>query len=385
MKGDVYLSKTPIPEKVKIRLWGKAGGRCEYEGCNEQLYLDSLTQYEFNAAYIAHIIADSPKGPRGHETLSKELATDISNLMLMCDKHHRLIDKEDEAGHTVERLVEMKKKHELRIEMVTSIQEDKQSHVLFYGANIGEHSSLIKWSDTTNAMLPMRYPAEKPAIELSLKNSSFHDKQDLYWQIESQHLKTQFNDKVKRRLELGDIHHLSVFALAPQPLLILLGTLISDIYPTDVYQLQREPQTWKWQEKTDDIEYIVNEPMTIHGKVAINLSLSASIDNSRITKILGDDTSIWTITIPSPHNDFLKGSIQLSKFRATLRKVFDEIKSKHGQDSVIHIFPAAPIATAIELGRVWMPKADLPLSIYDENRQIGGFQYTFSIGNSYSE
>ena len=380
MKGDVCLSKTPIPERVKIRLWGKAGGRCEYEGCNEQLYLDSLTQYEFNAAYIAHIIADSPKGPRGHETLSKELATDISNLMLMCDKHHRLIDIEDEVGHPVERLVEMKKKHELRIEMVTSIQEDKQSHVLFYGANIGEHASPIKWRDTTIAMLPMRYPAEKPPIELSLKNSSFHDDQDFYWRIESQHLKTQFNDKVKRRLELGDINHLSVFALAPQPLLILLGTLISDIYPTDVYQLQREPQTWKWQEKSEDMEFIVNEPVINNGKVAINLSLSASIDNSRITKILGDDISIWTITIPYPHNDFLKGSFQLSKFRATLRKVFNKIKLKHGQDKVIHIFPAAPIAATIELGRIWMPKADLPLSIYDENRQNGGFQYTFSVG-----
>ena len=114
---------------------GKAAGRCQYEGCNEPLWKDSLTQWEFNAAYIAHIIADSPNGPRGHETLSEKLAKDISNLMLMCDKHHRIIDREDVEGHPVEKLIEMKKNHEMRIEMVTSI--DEESHVLLYGANIG--------------------------------------------------------------------------------------------------------------------------------------------------------------------------------------------------------------------------------------------------------
>ncbi|MFK5710523.1 SAVED domain-containing protein [Lysinibacillus boronitolerans] len=173
---------------------------------------------------------------------------------------------------------------------------------------------------------------------------------------------------------------LSVFALAPQPLLILLGTLISDIYPADVYQLHREPTTWKWQDEPEHFEYKVIEPTEIHKKVALNLSLSATIDNSRIMDVLGEDTSIWTKTTPSPNNDFLKGKNQLSKFRVLMRGLFNKIKLMHGEDSVIHIFPATSISTAVELGRVWMLKADLPLSLYDENKKISGFQYTFSIG-----
>lgn len=374
------MSKTKIPEKVKLNLWVKAAGRCEYEGCNEPLWEDSLTLAKMNAAYIAHIIADSTEGPRGHETLSELLAKDISNLMLMCDKHHRLIDKEDVEGHPAERLREMKKKHEGRIELVTSIKEDMKSHLLLYGANIGEHTSPLNWKDTTNAMLPSRYPEENPAIELSLKNSSFYDNQTIYWAIESEQLKNQFKDKVKRKLESGDNKHLSVFALAPQPLLILLGTLISDIYPADVYQLHREPTTWKWQNEPELFEYKVIEPKEIHKKVALNLSLSATIDNSRITDVLGEDTSIWTITIPSPNNDFLKGKNQLSMFRVLMRELFNKIKLTHGENSGIHIFPATSVSTAVELGRVWMPKADLPLYLYDENKKIGGFQTTFSIG-----
>jgi hypothetical protein len=38
-----------------------------------------------------------------------------------------------------------------------------------------------------------------------------------------------------------------------------------------------------------------------------------------------------------------------------------------------------PIAIAIELGRIWMPKADMPLTIYDENKTFDGFNKTIEI------
>ena len=41
-----------------------------------------------------------------------------------------------------------------------------------------------------------------------------------------------------------------------------------------------------------------------------------------------------------------------------------------------------PVAAAIEFGRVWMPKADLPLLIYDQNSAVGGFQKAISISNT---
>jgi len=33
----------------------------------------------------------------------------------------------------------------------------------------------------------------------------------------------------------------------------------------------------------------------------------------------------------------------------------------------------------VETGRVWMPKADLPMLIYDQNRAAGGFVQALSI------
>jgi hypothetical protein len=104
------MSKTSIPEKIKTQLWTLSAGRCEYRGCNKPLWKDELSMAKMNNAYIAHIVADSPDGPRGNKKRSPILAKSFSNLMLMCDAHHRLIDKEDVDGHPESLLIEMKKR-----------------------------------------------------------------------------------------------------------------------------------------------------------------------------------------------------------------------------------------------------------------------------------
>lgn len=380
-------SRPAIPDKTKLRLWILAGGRCQYEGCSEPLWRDELTLAQMNAAYIAHIIDVNPKTHRYDPVLSPKLVSDISNLMLLCDKHHRLIDHEEEQAHTVDRLMKMKARHETRIELLTSLSEDKKSHVLIYGANIGEQNVSLSWKKTAQAMIPIRYPAEPRAIELSLGNSAIEDHTNEYWNIERRNLQLQFNHNIKPRVAgSGDIERLSIFALAPMPLLIELGRLLSDIPAAEVYQLHREPPDWRWQEAPDEFAFHIEEPDETHTAVALNLSLSATIDNSRIIADLAPEgLSIWHMTIPEPNNDFLKSQDQLRLFRQKFRLLLDRIKARHGQDVVLHVFPAIPVSVAVEIGRVWMPKADLPLCIYDQNRKIGGFTKALEFPEKHKE
>lgn len=376
-----------IPHKTQVRLWVLSGGRCQYEGCNEPLWRDELTMAQMNAAYIAHIVAADPGGPRGDEILSPKRATEISNLMLMCDKHHRLIDYEEPEDHPVDRLTKMKKNHETRIELLTSLKEDKKSHILLYGARIGEHNAPLTWKKAAQAMVPLRYPAEPYPIEIGLRNSSIEDDENLYWKIERQNLRTNLYNSVRARLGAAGIEHLSIFALAPQPLLIELGHLLSDIPTAEVYQLHREPPDWLWQDTPGEFDYIIEEPPEVGQTVALNLSLSATIDDSRIHSVLPqEDVSIWHMTIQAPNNDFLKGKDQLKLFRQRFRPLLDRIKARHGQNAILHVFPAVPVSVAIEIGRVWMPKADLPLCIYDQNRKWDGFRKAIEIpGDSTKE
>jgi hypothetical protein len=376
------MSKTKIPEKTKIILWGLAAGRCQYDGCNEKLYEDPLTKAKFNQAYIAHIIADSyPKGPRSHSILSEKLKKDLSNLMLLCDRHHRLIDIEDEAGHSVDRLTKMKKLHEDRITLLTEIKEEKRSNVVMYGANIGKHDSSLNLNCTQEGLIPFRFPAEANCIELSLKNSSSEDHDINFWQSEVNNLEKLFERKLTHFRAERPIKHYSIFGFAPQPLLIKLGTLLGDIYPADVYQLKKEPVfTWSWlEDDTSTVIYEVKRPTTKTNLVALKFSLSATISDERITKVLGNDCSIWELTINNPHNDFIRRKEHLSDFRTSVRKLLDDIKLFHGEDVQIHVFPVMALSTAIELGRVWNPKSQLPLVLYDQNWKNGGFTKAFEI------
>ncbi|MEK7855793.1 MAG: SAVED domain-containing protein, partial [Acidobacteriota bacterium] len=305
--------------------------------------------------------------PRGHPSFSKKLAKDISNLMLMCDKHHRLIDKEQVAEHPVKRLTRMKALHEARIELVTSIHPNMRSEVLMYGANIGAQDAPVSYRSAVEAMLPKRYPASANGISLGLKNSGIVDRDKDFWKFEEQHLRRQFTEHIKPRLFDKSVEHLSIFAFAPQPLLILLGALLSDIPAADVYQRHREPVGWAWKNSPQKFNYSIEQPKSKLGPPALVLALSATITNDRIASVL-NSPSIWRVTIPAPNNDFLKSKQQLQQFREVMRPLLDRIKASHGKKATIHVFPAAPVSINVELGRILMPKADLPLRIYDQNK-----------------
>jgi hypothetical protein len=366
------MSVSYIPETVKIRLWGKAGGRCQYDGCNVSLWLDTLTQAEFNVAYIAHIIGDKPTGPRGHLTPSEELKSDISNLMLLCDAHHRLIDVSDVDGHPVALLRATKERHEQRIEVVTARGPDRQSHVVLFGANIGQHAAPLSLRKAAHAMIPDRYPAEPHPIVLGMVNSALQDRKAAYWTAESAQLTSLVSLQLGPRLAQGNVEHLSIFALAPQPLLMLLGHLLCDIPAAEVYQLHREPPDWRWQADPEVFEYQISEPARTDGPPALVFSLSATVIDERIEACL-PGASIWKLSSPTPNNEFLKGRGQTLLFRQCARELLNRIKAAHGEHATLHVFPAMPVALAVDFGRIIMPKADLKLQVYDQNQSLGGF------------
>jgi hypothetical protein len=366
---------------IQFLLWGKTAGRCEFAGCNKALWKSSVTQEQVNIAQRAHIFAFSDKGPRGNIGIPKHRLNDLENLMLVCHECHRKLDNKKDGGrYSATFLRRMKAEHEERIDRVTGIAVDKHTHIVLYGANIGDHSSPLNYRHAAPALFPERYPAADAPIELSTVNSSFSDRDVEFWTLEAKNLQRKFDRRIRERLASGEINHLSVFSLAPQPLLILLGSLLGDIVPSEVYQRHREPPTWEWPAKmllTPGFE--LTPPIATSGPPALVIALSGTVTADRITSVLGCDASIWAITVANPHNDIIKSRAQLSQLRSLLRRVFDQIKAAYGQSTSLHIFPAAPVSAAIEIGRSRMPKADMPWRIYDQLNARDGFVSALSI------
>lgn len=98
--------KEPNVTTIK-RLFAASGNVCAYPGCNTPIVEESGTI----TGEICHIKARSENGPRYDKTQTDNDRHSYSNLILLCGRHHRIIDKEPEI-YDVESLVEIKKIHE---------------------------------------------------------------------------------------------------------------------------------------------------------------------------------------------------------------------------------------------------------------------------------
>lgn len=348
---------------------------------------------QMNRAYLAHIIADSPDGPRGEEELSKELSDDFENIMLLCDTHHRLIDNEEVEEHPPELLREYKREHEERIERLTGIESDYGTHILLFGTKIGTRRGEVNHDQARQAVLPGRYPNTERGIRLDLNDIGISESNPAYWSTVKETIDSKIGQLIdhKKGPKGKRIEHLSVFGLAPIPALIFLGRRIGDTIPADVYQRHREGEDWQWAtEKGDPCSYIVDQPSddglgkegtdgssassrTGSESVAVRLSLSGDVLRTDVEEALGYLLPLYTIAIDDPRRDFLRVEEELERFRKAWMSLLAEIRGAHGADAKIHLFPAVPNSVAIEIGRTQLPKSDPPISVYDHDKEQGGF------------
>lgn len=89
------------------KLWGNAGGKCSI--CKVEL---SPIDSHSILGEMAHIIAQSPNGPRGSQKLSTSGRDQYENLILLCPNHHKTIDN-DFTKWTIDKLKKTKAEHEL--------------------------------------------------------------------------------------------------------------------------------------------------------------------------------------------------------------------------------------------------------------------------------
>lgn len=102
MAGERYIK----PDVWK-RLYAHSGNQCAFPGCCAPIFEDDgqLT------GECCHIKAFSPRGPRYDASQTVEERNGVDNLMLMCCRHHAIVDKNVDR-YKVEVLQEYKQTHE---------------------------------------------------------------------------------------------------------------------------------------------------------------------------------------------------------------------------------------------------------------------------------
>lgn len=234
----------------------------------------------------------------------------------------------------------------------------KQTLIVTYSAMIATDSPKIDYEQACEALPKEFDPFEHP---FEIKNDTpEHDEME-FWEKESLFLVKRVNE-LFTSMSVTKKMHLSLFALAPMPLLVKLGSLLNEKYQVEVYQKHRNPDNWK-RLKEDGQRFIVKKPENKNKKAVLVLSLSASI-RDRINHYYDDNASIWEVTVNNPNMDMLRSKRQQDTFKEIVRDLLTEISNTTTSDEIaVHM--AMPVACAVDLGRVWMAKAHKALCLYD--------------------
>lgn len=234
--------------------------------------------------------------------------------------------------------------------------------IVMYAAQIANDTPLLSYNMACKAIENKYAPSDGSPIRIPIELERKNISEDLFWKEEDFRLRNKVRNLLFPYLQTAGIQHISLFALAPMPLLVRLGTLLNEKLSVDVFQKHRSPDNWnRLHEPAQD--FLVNEPAISNRQPVLVFSLSDNIKD-RIDSLYGDNASIWEVTVPNPNMDMLRTNKQQEEFRKIIRELLSRI-SHASSYSVINVHMAMPAALAIEFGRVWMPKAHKSLRLFD--------------------
>jgi SMODS-associated and fused to various effectors sensor domain/HNH endonuclease len=369
-----------VPHLVRLTLFVKAGGRCEFDGCNKYLLEHHVTLKEGNYAEVAHIVAFQPEGARGHEKRPLKI-NDVDNLMLLCPGCHKLIDDRPEE-YTTKALQEYKERHEQHIRHMTGLRPEHRTSVLVFTANIADQGVFVPFDQVLEAVSP-RYPYSKPGKIIDLTSIRIDEAASIETARET--VRRAMIQLYDAGSEVQTVKHLSVFALAPIPLLIDLGARLSNKIRTDLFQRHRDKENWTWRRTSKPATYQFNTLRSGNDpeKAALILSLSGTIRLRDLPEEIDPHYSVYELTLEgqTPNPGFLKARRDLENFRSAYQTALSAIMRDHGTIRSLHLFPAIPAPVAILCGRELLPKVHPELIVYDFDKQKAGFTFQLKVNN----
>jgi len=124
-------SRQEVSEVQKRIVWARSAGRCA--ACQKLLTEGSLTRRDMMVGELAHIVGqkNSAGSPRGLSNMTNEERNSADNLILLCAREHRESDRRVVVDlMDVDKLREMKRRHEEWVETVTGLSPEMSTVVV---------------------------------------------------------------------------------------------------------------------------------------------------------------------------------------------------------------------------------------------------------------
>lgn len=355
------VERAYISASVRRDLWIAAAGRCEFRGCCKPVDRDFLTKVKCKVGEYAHIIADSPAGPRGVQGDSERLAADPSNLMLACFDCHARIDRDGRNNEfTAEQLRSMKREHEARIQLIYSASGVVESTPLVMSFPVGAHVPVVEVRDIHYAMLTnsnFKLFPTSTAIHIDQSNFHLQDSDPDFWRNAQRALTQQYEQRVLPALTTrGGAAHLTIAGFAPIPMLMKLGTLIGDKTPAAILDLPSEKWLWDTRDACPDPHYAYNMPASLPREVSAVVSISGKAQHP-VGRVVVEFEAV------APGRGIIRKDSHLQQFRTSFNAFLQHLFAAGVR--VVHIHPATPLSVSIEIGRMLLPKTFEEVHVWD--------------------
>jgi hypothetical protein len=371
-KGKEKIERRKLSAAEEYHMWVACGGICSFEGCNKRL-IESTSGDLTNVGIKAHIIGHAKNSAR-HEYMeeygyTEETLEDVSNLMLMCHYHSKYIDdKHTKDQFPPDRLFKMKEEHE---KSVASWSERKKK------------KSIALIHKRMGGPIPdIEFDGEAPFILLDAVEDQtvFDNLTQEGWKDGKSRNKTlyqKFLEKIKEKdADVGEI-----FPLSPIPLLIHLGSLLTDTVPFSIYQFDREKGVWVSDNpgKNKDILLTIEKGIKEYDELAVLLSISGKVKMNSVKEVLGEKFDFLSVEVDDPDVKRVLYREDVVNIQAKVKYEIEKLMQQQDYNK-IHLFYAGPAGLAIEIGRGINPKMWSEVCLYEYNKRLTPkYQYALSI------
>ncbi|RKD26475.1 hypothetical protein BEP19_16690 [Ammoniphilus oxalaticus] len=358
----------------KFVLWANSGGICAFRGCNEKL-LYQVDGINVNLSNAAHIIGHSSKGPRAEykaEYKITEFNVDNEpNLMLTCYDHHKIIDDSRIRGkYPPELLFEMKKEHE---EWVQRRVETNSKSIALIHKTKGEPLDEIILSEELNNLLIANIQYQEELMDFT----------DEGW-LEAKKKNKELYAKFKETARHWPGAKIEMFPLSHIPLLIHIGSLITDTNPVTIYQYDRMSMKWVFDSPeaphVEDLGLTVNRNECSSNQLVVTIGLSGIVHTRDVEAVIPPKKyDSMEIKINNPRPDRVLYREHVSSILSLFREEIYDMITKNGY-SEVHLFYAGPAGLAVEIGRCINKSMWPDVYIYNyDNRKNPKYQMAITI------
>ncbi|WP_367303933.1 SAVED domain-containing protein [Burkholderia multivorans] len=387
--GRVEGRGDPITLETANQVWADAGGCCMFKGCGDDLSVVPLYNTGARVAYLAHIIASDPDGPRGTVEESHILSNHPENIMLMCDAHHRLIDSFAPEMFDAPRLREMRREHTARVRGYRAAMRHPEARVMTLFADLGNIPTHFPDSEFLEALLAEEFSMHSEVKRhLTYQNRDERTAHD-FWGNYLREMELSIRNLVQDVGKLGasSTGELAVFPVHHTPTLVLAGRIVGEARNVHVFQRSRKRRSWQWDRSAaahpPGTFYVAGLTNTQVDEVLLTVELTAQLDERALPDCLAKAVAAGEmprirLTTATPDGECIQRKEDLAQIvdvaRGAINFIQDKMRAKR-----VHLIVMCPASAAFSIGQLMQAGHHAIFVLYDRPNGERPFREAFTI------